>query len=103
MNMSKVFAAAAAAIITAVLATAATAQPVRTAVSVSYADLNLGSVSGQTTLAKRINTAAAAACDVDANVRDHAIKASSDRCFNAAVSRANLAIASADTLVVASR
>jgi UrcA family protein len=103
MNTTRIFAAAAATVITLVIATAATAQPVRTAVSVSYADLNLSSFSGQVTLAKRIDAAAAAACDVDANVRDHNLKANSDRCFNVAVSKANLAIASADTLVVASR
>lgn len=103
MNMTKIFAAAAAAAITLVIATAATAEPVRTAVSVSFADLNLDSVAGQMALAKRINAAAASACDVDANVRDYSLKANSDRCFEAAVSQANLVITSADTLVVASR
>lgn len=92
-----------AAAVAATTATAVVAQPMRTAARVSYADLNLSSYAGQVTLAKRINAAAASACDVDANVRDHKMKANADRCFNAAVSKANLAIASADTLVVASR
>jgi UrcA family protein len=86
-----------------VVATAATAQPVSTQVRVSYADLNLASAAGQAALARRIDAAAGKVCAVDPNQRDFAMKANSDRCFTAAVSRANLAVASADTLVLASR
>jgi UrcA family protein len=103
MNMTRFFAAVAATAITFVIATAATAEPTRTAVPVSYADLDLQSFAGQATLARRIGAAAVDACDVDPNVRDYRLKLDAERCFTAAVTRANLVIASADTLVVASR
>ena len=87
----------------ALIGTAATAQPVRTEIAVSYADLNLASDAGQAVLAQRINSAASKVCDVNPNQRDLAMKANSKRCYTAAVSSANTAVASSDRLVVASR
>ena len=89
--------------IIALAASVATAQPVTTDIRVSYADLNLGSDAGQAVLAKRIETAANSACGANANQRDLSMKRNSSSCSAAAVSKANLAIASAKAPVFASR
>jgi UrcA family protein len=86
-----------------VIATAATAEPTRTDVRVSYADLNLASPAGQATLARRIDAAASKACSVDANQRDLALKANSARCYDAAVSGGRTAVAMATSPQLASR
>lgn len=86
-----------------VIATAATAEPTRTDVRVSYADLNLASPAGQAMLARRIDTAASKACSVDANQRDLGMKRNSTRCYDAAVSGARTAVAMATAPQLASR
>lgn len=85
------------------IATGATAEPVRTDVRVSYADLNLASPAGQASLKRRIDAAASAACFVDTNQRDLAMKRNSGRCYDAAVSGARTAVAMATTSQLASR
>ena len=86
-----------------VIATAATAEPTRADVSVSYADLNLASPAGQASLARRIDAAANATCSVDANQRDLTLKRNSARCHDAAVSGARAAVAMATAPQLASR
>ena len=86
-----------------VIATAATADPTRADVSVSYADLNLASPAGQASLARRIDAAANATCSVDANQRDLALTRNSARCHDAAVSGAHAAVAMATAPQLASR
>lgn len=87
----------------AMLATAASAQMVPTQIEVRYTDLNLGSTAGQATLASRIDVAAKQACGVDADQRILMLSTSAARCHEQAVSKANLAIASATAPVLASR
>jgi UrcA family protein len=87
----------------AVVANPATAEPVRTDVRVSYADLSLASPAGQASLARRINAAALNVCSVDPNERDVAAMANSKRCYRAAVSGARTAVAMAKAPQLASR
>jgi UrcA family protein len=87
----------------AMLATAAGAQMVPTQIEVHYNDLNLGTSAGQATLATRIDVAAKQACGVDANQRMLSLSTAASRCHAQAVSKANLAIASATAPVFASR
>jgi UrcA family protein len=84
-------------------ASAATAQPERADVAVSYADLNLASSAGRAVLARRIETAANAACGVDAGQRDLALSRTAARCHAMAVSSAMERIALHTTTQIASR
>ena len=76
-------------------ATTVVAQPVSNSLRVSYADLNLSASAGQTTLTRRIDTAAKIVCDATGGPHDLTIIASERRCYKAAVSGARTAIASA--------
>lgn len=87
----------------AIVATSASADPVRTKVAVSYADLNLDSAAGKATLARRIDTAAGKACDVDSNERNLRSRQLTNECRHAAVAKASLIIASVTAPVYASR
>lgn len=99
----KIMAFIAAALVTATIATSAGAEVIRNEAAASYGDLDLASAAGQVTLAKRIGVAAGTACGVDKNVRDLRTRWITDRCHDAAIARINLFIASAATLVYASR
>lgn len=88
---------------TAIIATSANAETVRSQIAVSYADLNLASDAGKTTLAARVDVAADSACGVNDNVRDLRSRQMARRCHDAAVAKASLIIASATAPVYASR
>jgi UrcA family protein len=57
-------------------------------VSVSYADLNLGTPTGQSKLANRVRHAAVKACENGSNQRDLAAQAQFQTCVKVATSRA---------------
>jgi UrcA family protein len=85
-----------------IVATAATAEPVRTAVAVSYADLNLSSDAGRAALARRINAAARSACSPDTSGFPP-LRRISDRCIETAVADAQSAVALASAAQLTSR
>lgn len=88
---------------TAIIATSAGAETVRSQVAVSYADLNLASPAGQATLAHRVAVAADRACHVDSNERHLRSRQLARDCRHAAVAKASLIIASATAPQYASR
>jgi UrcA family protein len=97
MKISNIIAAVAVAFV----ANVAHAEPMQA--KVGYADLNLASAEGQARLARRIDAAAKAVCGVNSNERLLSISMSTQRCHQNAVARTNLAIASANAPVLASR
>ena len=72
-------------------------------VRVSYADLNLSSASGRTTLDSRISAAAHAVCENGST--DLSAKMAANRCIKNALSGARLQVAAASptAIVIASR
>lgn len=85
------------------VATAATAQPERTDVKVSFADLNLASPAGHAALVRRITVAANTACGVDANRWDLLIRRKAVRCRDAAVANALAQVDAVATTQIALR
>jgi len=85
-----------------IAASAASAEPTHNIVVVSYADLNLSSEAGRTTLARRINIAARVACGSGSS-QPIQLQRITDRCVKTASSEARTVMASIAPAQIASR